>query len=270
MSNDVTDVSVKVFVCTFDKKVVIQNDMFVPIQVGKAATGIDLGYLSDDTGDNISAKNKYYSEQTGVYWVWKNMQDNHPDYVGFCHYRKYPYMNRGIHSMEFNCTADFFNQTAGINEDVIKQCVADGRIICINAFSHMNRSIRDFYTEVHIREDFDILSETLYEMFPDYNEVFDRITNMVPSVFFPYNIYIMKWDLFCRYCEFIFPLFEEMEKKINKEIHTGYQSRVFGYLAERLLTVFLVINYDINKIVEFPCAIIDEYAEPDYSTLDKK
>ena len=51
------------------------------------ATHEDAGYLADDTGDNISAKNCYYSELTGLYWVWKNVKD--PDYVGVCHYRRY-------------------------------------------------------------------------------------------------------------------------------------------------------------------------------------
>ena len=32
-------------------------------------------------------QNCYYSELTGLYWVWKNCHD--VDYVGTCHYRRY-------------------------------------------------------------------------------------------------------------------------------------------------------------------------------------
>ena len=42
--------------------------------------GTDLGYPGDDTGENISDKNCYYSELTGLYWVWKNCHD--VDYGG--------------------------------------------------------------------------------------------------------------------------------------------------------------------------------------------
>ena len=51
------------------------DNMYVPLQVG---TAIDspLGYLRDDTGDNISALNGYYSELTGLYWIWKNVLEH--------------------------------------------------------------------------------------------------------------------------------------------------------------------------------------------------
>ena len=40
------------------------DNMYVPLQVGTAINS-PLGYLRDDTGDNISALNGYYSELTG-------------------------------------------------------------------------------------------------------------------------------------------------------------------------------------------------------------
>lgn len=46
------------------------DNMYVPLQVGTAINS-PLGYLRDDTGDNISALNGYYSELTGLYWIWK-------------------------------------------------------------------------------------------------------------------------------------------------------------------------------------------------------
>lgn len=59
---------------------------YQPLQVG-AACHDDLGYLRDDTGENISSLNCYYSELTGLYWVWKNVTDM--DIVGVCHYRRF-------------------------------------------------------------------------------------------------------------------------------------------------------------------------------------
>lgn len=266
MNTNLFEPTIKIFVCTFDKEIRIKNDMFVPLQVGRAVSPVKLDCLGDDTGDNISNKNKYYSEQTGVYWVWKNMKDDHPDYVGFCHYRKYPYMNTGIHQQEIKCTEDFFNQTGGMNIQKIRELVLDNDVLCINPFGY-RVSLRYMYDIIHIVEDIDILSKTVKDMFPEYNEAFDKTINAAPSFLYPYNIYVMKWDDFCKYCEFIFPLFKEMENKIDFSKHNGYQSRVFGYMAERLLNVFILKNF--KSISTVPCAVIDDYEDPDYTVQDK-
>lgn len=76
----------KIFVAThkeYDKFPSL--DIYEPIQVG-AAVGEHLGYLADDSGDNISLKNKFFCELTAHYWVWKNSNE---DVVGVVHYRRY-------------------------------------------------------------------------------------------------------------------------------------------------------------------------------------
>ena len=43
---------------------------YIPLQVG-AEGKADLGYLKDNTGDEISLKNPNFCELTGLYWIWK-------------------------------------------------------------------------------------------------------------------------------------------------------------------------------------------------------
>lgn len=43
---------------------------YIPLQVG-AEGKESLGYLADNTGDNISSKNANYCELTGLYWFGK-------------------------------------------------------------------------------------------------------------------------------------------------------------------------------------------------------
>ena len=68
---------------------IIKKLGYVPVGLGNDKFSKE--WLRDNTLDNISHKNKYYSEYSFNYWFWKNilpkMQDN--AWVGFCGYREY-------------------------------------------------------------------------------------------------------------------------------------------------------------------------------------
>ena len=77
--------NIKIIVATHKKYQMPEEKMYLPIHVGKEGKQ-DLGYTGDNTGDNISNKNNFYCELTGMYWAWKNLD---ADYIGLCHYRRY-------------------------------------------------------------------------------------------------------------------------------------------------------------------------------------
>ena len=63
----------------------VNDDIYKTLHVGRALSG-DLGYQGDNTGDNISSKNKSYCELTGLYWLWKKHEC---DIMGICHYFRF-------------------------------------------------------------------------------------------------------------------------------------------------------------------------------------
>ena len=69
-----------------------EDKMYIPVQVGSEGKA-DLGYQKDNEGENISEKNPYFCELTGLYWAWKNLN---ADYVGLVHYRRYFSLNKKI------------------------------------------------------------------------------------------------------------------------------------------------------------------------------
>lgn len=75
----------QIYVMTHKKIADIPNEIYTPLHVGKEGKE-SLGYIGDDTGDQISDKNDSYCELTGMYWLWKNLDC---DIIGICHYRRY-------------------------------------------------------------------------------------------------------------------------------------------------------------------------------------
>ena len=74
-----------IYIATHKKFMDPHLSEYIPIQVG-AENREDLGYLRDNTGNNISYKNANFCELTGLYWIWKNTHDK---YKGLVHYRRY-------------------------------------------------------------------------------------------------------------------------------------------------------------------------------------
>ncbi len=80
---------IKLFVCCHRPEKVPKHPLLYPIQVGAALSEVRFPeFLYDDTGENISEKNRSYCELTAQYWAWKNVR---ADYYGFFHYRRYLY-----------------------------------------------------------------------------------------------------------------------------------------------------------------------------------
>ena len=50
--------NIKILVCMHKQDAVESDDVFLPIHAGKAISNVNLEAIGDDTGDNISSKNK--------------------------------------------------------------------------------------------------------------------------------------------------------------------------------------------------------------------
>lgn len=85
--------NIKILVATHKKYQMPTDSMYLFIHVGKEGKN-DLGYIGDNTGDNISSTNSRLCELTGIYWAWKNIQ---ADYIGVVHYRRY-FTTKGLFS----------------------------------------------------------------------------------------------------------------------------------------------------------------------------
>lgn len=224
-------------VATHKKYWMPEDKMYIPIHVGKKGKE-DLGYQGDDTGDNISEKNKNYCELTGLYWAWKNLD---AEYKGLAHYRRH-FMIKGAKGTKKEKVLTYIQA-----EKLLKK--AD--IILPNPRNYYIETNYSQYVHAHHAQDLDITRQILTEKYPEYVKAYDE--TMKSTIGHRFNMFIMKSELYDKYCEWMFDVLFELEKRLDISDYNEYDSRVFGFVSERLLDIWLETNKltYINTPVEF-------------------
>jgi hypothetical protein len=239
---------VKVLVCCHKEDVKETSLPYLPIQVGKAISKCDLGLCGDDSGDNISFKNGSYCELTGMYWAWKNLKG--VDIIGLNHYRRYfDFYNQGSKGYPYTVisTADFSAIRRDIPDEVYKR-VSDGYVVCPK--SKYVLSVEMDYCGCHISDDFRTLKRVFKRtQSPKMKEAFFEV--MSGCTLMNYNMFLMNWNDFDRYCTWLFELLEKVEAEIDITHYNSVQKRIFGYMAERLFNVWLHAEKR-NRIIQVP------------------
>ncbi|MDE6220862.1 MAG: DUF4422 domain-containing protein, partial [Lachnospiraceae bacterium] len=208
--------SVKIFAMTHKRFEVPDDPMYIPLHVGHKNAKEDFGYIGDDTGDNISEWNCYYAELSGVYWVWKNYFD--ADYVGVCHYRRFLTGEEGYVFQE----AEYERILEEYDIITTKQLELPG-------------SYRNGFSAHHNVSTLDETGRIIAERFPEYYDTFVRLVHQNKTYFG--NIMVARKQLYDAYCEWLFTIFFELQKRIDLTFEDDYHKRVFGFISEFLLYV---------------------------------
>lgn len=207
---------------------------YVPINTG-AAFHPDLPYIRDNTGDNISLKNKSYCELTALYWAWKNTSD---DISGLVHYRRYFVTWTGYVLKLLTGKNCCF-----LSPKQIRQGLGKCDII-VSTISHdwnKKMPIIDSFSISHNRRDMLAAREGISELFPEYLQTFDDVI-MTGELFYPANMFIARREILESYCAWLFPVLQYVEDRIDISAYDDYQKRVFGFISERLLYVWIRHN----------------------------
>ena len=202
--------------------------MYIPIHVGREGK-CDLGYVGDNTGDNISQANPRLCELTGMYWAWKNLK---ADYIGMMHYRRY-FTEKSIPE----------RLAKGKYASIISQKELEP---LLNKYDLVLPKQRRYYIEslyshfVHLpytyEKDIGILRDIIGETCPEYLEAFDKV--MKRSHAHMFNIFVMKKECFDRYCQWFFSVILEADRRIDVSGYTAMEARAVAFLGEFLLDVW--------------------------------
>ncbi len=213
------------------------NTLYIPLHVGRALGG-DLGYIGDDTGEHISQWNDRYGELTGVYWVWKNDKDS--DLIGICHYRRF-----------------FVDQDRNLLRRTDYERLLSSYDVIVSPGMTADQPYLQYYGEAHNIEDLYAVGRAVKSLYPDDYPLFEQVIGQ-PKYYYG-NLMVTGRELFMDYADWLFSILREAEQEIDVSTYDLYNRRVFGFLSEQLLLLWITKNR--LKAYECPIGITAEKAE---------
>lgn len=201
------------------------QELYVPTLVGPNKDNLNFdSYFRDDSGDNIAEKNLNFCELTALYWAWKNLE---ADYVGLVHYRR--------------LLMDPTDSSVEINQEQLDKMITNGvEVILPKKRNYYIETTYSHYEHNHNINDLLEVKKILEEKYPNYISAFDNVMNKRKSHRF--NMLIMKKNRFDAYSKWLFDILFELEKRVDISDYDSYQARIFGFISERLLDVWIEAN----------------------------
>ena len=98
-------------------------------------------------------------------------------------------------------------------------------------------TVRSQYEHAHNKNDLALTEQIVAELYPEYSEAFCKVMGRTKLHIF--NMFVMKKEKFDEYCQWLFTILFELEKRIDISNYNQYESRVFGFISERLFNVWL-------------------------------
>lgn len=218
---------------------------YVPLQVGadgkkgirvKDCPGAHLhkehqetgAILRDDDGDNISAKNPYYCELTGLYFAWKNIK---ADAIGLVHYRRYFSMK----SVAYRKRHGVFD--SALTHDEATALLTRADIVVPKKRHYYIESLYSHYAHTLDGSHLDIAKKIIADKYPEYLPSLVKV--YARSWGYMFNMAIMPKEELDEYCTWLFDVLGLLEKEIDVTKLDAFSARLFGRVSEILFNVWV-------------------------------
>ncbi len=233
---------IKIIVAAHKKYQMPKDDMYIPVQVGAEGKEKIEEYKQDNEGENISNKNAYYCELTGLYWAWKNLE---ADYIGLAHYRRHFTKKVKIPKKEKEKFEIVLSQKE--TDNILDK--AD--VILPQKRKYYIENMYDHYKHTLYIEPLDETRKIIEEKYPEYLEEFEKLHQRTSAHMF--NMLIMKKEILNDYCNWLFDILFELEKRVDSSQYDTFHSRFYGRVSELLLDVWINkngIKYEEVKVID--------------------
>lgn len=222
---------VTIIVGTHKKSEMPRDKMYLPLHLGAAGKNnpdgspLELGYTKDDTGENISEKNVNFGTQTGLYWLWKNVDS---EYKGLVHYRRF----FTIKKVRKDRMID-----GALKYDELKPLLGKYKVFVPRKRHYYIETLYSHYSHTFDKKHLDICRDYIGLNTPDYLTAFNKVMNRRWGYMF--NMMILRTDLMDDYCNWLFPILFNAARKIDSTGMSSFDARFCGRISEILFNVWL-------------------------------
>ena len=233
---------INIIVATHKKYQMPKDSIYIPIQVGAEEKKKIEEYVQDNTGDNISSKNPYFCELTGLYWAWKNLD---AEYIGLVHYRRYFTVAKKVPKKE----QEKFKII--VNQQELEEKLQNVNVILPKKRKYYIENLYSHYAHTMYVEPLDETKKIIEEKYPEYIEEFDKLHKRTSAHMF--NMFIMKKEILNEYCTWLFDILFELEKRTDASQYDSFHARFYGRISELLLDVWInknQIKYEEIKVID--------------------
>ena len=233
---------IKIIIASHKKSQKPAENIYLPVQVGAEGKEKIDGYTQDNTGENISIKNPNYCELTGLYWAWKNLNAK---YIGLVHYRRYFTESKKILKEEDE------KLKVVLTEKQIKEKLKNVDIILPKKRKYYIENLYSHYEHTMYIEPLAETQKIIKEKYPEYLEEFNKLHKRTSAHMF--NMFIMKKEILNQYCEWLFDILFELEKRVDVSKFDNFHARFYGRISELLLDVWINKNnfkYEEVKVID--------------------
>lgn len=261
----------------------LESEIFTPIHGGRAVALVpskdktlsdnDLRWMQDrmigdDTGENISLRNRNYNELSIIYWAWKNYEKlGNPSHFGFMQYRRHLIFNeklfdeyeprnddeRAYAKINAGYVDDAYKQRFGLKDAKVKAMTDKYDVIVPKSCElsyYVESTEADFTERIEgtKKKDLRILKNAIAKLHPEYSELLEE--RLKASDKRCYQTFVMKKDAFFTYCEFLFSTLTEVDKNLDTSNYSINGQRTLGYLGEILFDLYF---YKLINDGNTPC-----------------
>lgn len=222
---------IRIIIATHKKYWMPSDPMYLPVHVGAAGKD-SIEYQRDDEGENISLRNPNYCELTGLFWAWKNLD---ADYIGLAHYRR--------HFANGKRFGDKKNKV--IDGEALGKIIQGAKDQKIEVFLPTPRNYRietnySQYAHAHHPVDLALTRKILSEKYPEALRNWDL--SMQRTMGHRFNMFVMSREKLDAYCSWLFDILFELERRLDISSYNSNDRRVFGFVSERLMDVWIETN----------------------------